>query len=122
MKSFAFPKMLSNSSSNIIEDHEASVTNTKLALLSWKKTFFCDPYYGSNLRKLFFDQNNSYLQDIVIDDICTTINTFIPQLRLSRKDVSIVSEKDKIYIYIQALNLLDYSLENISLNLLTSEE
>lgn len=121
MKSFNFPEMFSNTSSTIIEGHSATVSNLKLLLLSDKNSLFGDPYFGSNLRKLLFEPNNVVLQDIVIDDIYTAILQFVPQIQVERKNISIISNGSDLYVTIKALNLLDYTTDLYTINLITYE-
>lgn len=121
MKSFNFPEMFNNTSSIIIEGHSATVSNLKLLLLSDKNSLFGDPYFGSNLRKLLFEPNNVVLQDIVIDDIYTAILQFVPQIQVERKNISIISNGSDLYVTIKALNLLDYTTDLYTINLITYE-
>ena len=69
MNAVSFPDMISNNSTNIITDEDATLQNLKYLILSSKNTLFGDPYFGTNLKKLIFDRNNTILRDIVIDDI-----------------------------------------------------
>ena len=121
MKSLSFPEIFNNSSTKTISDHEATMSNLKLLLLSEKSELFGDPYFGTNLKKLLFEPNNVILQDLVIDDIYTAILQFIPQIRIERRDISIVSTGDKLYAKIKALNLLDYTTDLYTLNLINYE-
>ena len=91
MKSLSFPDMFNNATTRTLSDHEATVSNLKLLLKSDKNGLFGDPYFGTNLKKLLFEPNNVVLQDIVIDDIYTAILQFMPQIRIERKNISIVS-------------------------------
>lgn len=118
MYSIAFPDMVSNTNTKIISDHEATWSNLKLLLLSAKQTLFGDPYFGSNLKKLMFEQNNQVLRDIVIDDIYTTILSFMPQITLKRNDIEIISNRETVYIKIKCTNLLDYQVNTYTLNMM----
>ena len=118
MYSIAFPDMVSNTNTKIISDHEATWSNLKLLLLSAKQTLFGDPYFGSNLKKLMFEQNNQVLRDIVIDDIYTTILSFMPQITLKRNDIEIISNRETVYIKIKCTNLLDYQINTYTLNMM----
>lgn len=122
MYSFAWPDMVKNTSANIIENHPATVSNLKLMLLSNKKSLLGDPYYGTNLKKLIFEQNNQVLKDLIIDDVYTSILTFMPQLVLSRNDITITSDKHKVYINIKATNVLDYTTNLYNITLTEGEE
>ena len=122
MYSFAWPDMVKNTSANIIENHPATVSNLKLMLLSNKKSLLGDPYYGTNLKKLIFEQNNQVLKDLIIDDIYTSILTFMPQLVLSRNDITVTSDKHKVYINIKATDVLDYTTNLYNITLTEGEE
>ena len=78
MHSFAFPKMLSHTAANIIEAKDAVKSNMILLLSSERNTLFGDPYYGSELKKYLFEQSSSIIADLLIDQIYTTIKTFMP--------------------------------------------
>ena len=122
MNSLGFPEMFSNTYSKINKDYEATYTNLYLLLKSAKTSLFGDPYFGTNLQKLMFEQNNDVLKDIVIDDIYTAILTFMPQLTLKRNDIEIIANRETVYINIRATNLLDFQTNLYSINLTNFEE
>lgn len=122
MYSLNWPDMFSTTYTKVIQDHEATMSNLKLILLSDKYSLLGDPYFGTNLKKLMFNQNNQVLRDIVIDDIYTAILTFMPQLVVNRKDITVTSNGANIYVAIRALNLLDYTTDLYNINLTQSEE
>lgn len=121
MDSINFPDMFSTTSTKIVSGHDATLNNLKLTLLSSKKTLFGDPYFGTNLKWLLFEQGNEVLQDIVIDDVYTAILTFMPQLTLSRKDIEIVFNREEVFIKIKATNLLDFKTDLYTINLMELE-
>ena len=122
MNAVSFPDMISNNSTNIITDEDATLQNLKYLILSSKNTLFGDPYFGTNLKKLIFDRNNAVLRDIVIDDLFTAITTFMPQIRVERRNITVESSGSSLYINIRAQNLLDYSFDNYTINMLNVEE
>lgn len=122
MNAVKFPDMISNNSTNIVSDYDATLQNLTYLLLSAKRTLFGDPYFGVNLKKLIFDRNNVVIRDIVIDDIFTSITLFMPQIRVERKDITVESSGTSLYINIRAQNLLDYSFDNYSINMINVEE
>lgn len=122
MYSINFPEMVGNSSAKIIRDHEATASNLKLLLMTDKYSLFGDPYFGTSIKRLMFEQNNKVLQDLIIDDIYTAILTFMPQLILDRKDIKVTSDRDTVYVNIKATNLLDYQTNLYNINLTGSEE
>lgn len=122
MHSLKFPNMLSSTSTNVVKDYDATLSNLKLLLLSDRGTLFGDPYYGCNLKKLLFEQNNIILRDLVIDDIYTAITLFLPQLKVNRNDIVVKSYLGNVNIEIKALNLLNYTLDLYNINLTSSKE
>ena len=122
MYSINFPNMISGVNTKIIKGHDATYSNLKLLLLSDKYGLFGDPYYGTNLKKLMFGQNNQVLKDLIIDDVYIAILTFMPQLLIKREDIEITSTLGSISINIKATNLLDYQTNLYSINLTETEE
>ena len=121
MQSISFPKMFTNTTTRLLSDHEATVSNLKLLLLSEKNSLFGDPYFGTNIRKLIFEPNNVVLQDIVIDEIYTAILQFMPQVLVKRTDITIVQQGSDLFVTIRALNLLDYTTDLYNINLVSYE-
>lgn len=122
MYSIAFPDMVSNTNTKLVKDHDATASNLLLLLKSDKYSLLGDPYFGTSIKKLLFDQNNQVLKDVVIDDIYTAIATFMPQIMIDRKNITITSDLTNVYVNIKAVNLLDYSLNTYNINLTQFEE
>ena len=120
--SFSFPNLFNSGGTKLVYDNKATNQNLKTLLLSTKQSLLGDPNYGTNLKKLIFNQNNSILRDIVIDDIYTNIQVFLPQIDVMREDIELISERNTLYVNIKAKNMLDYNFENISLALYSLEE
>lgn len=120
--SIKFPDMFRSASTKTVSELEATSQNLKILLMSEKSSLFGDPYFGTNLKKLIFEQNNQVLRDIVIDDIYSAIATFLPQLKVNRKDIELNSDGTTLYVSIKARNLLDFNLETINLALFNIEE
>ena len=121
MQSISFPKMFTNTTTKLLSDHEATVSNLRLLLLSEKNSLFGDPYFGTNIRKLIFEPNNVVLQDIVIDEIYTAILQFMPQVLVKRTDITVVQQGSDLFVTIRALNLLDYTTDLYNINLISYE-
>jgi phage baseplate assembly protein W len=119
MYSLGFPEMISKDGTRTLvsKDHEATLSNLKLALSSTKNSLFGDPDFGSLLITRLFEQNTPILQDLVIDDVYTTILTFLPQLSLKRSDITVVSDGVDVITTIQCTNLIDYELDTYTINL-----
>jgi len=118
MYSIAFPDMLSINRTKIISDHEATYSNLYLILKTvTKDCLFGDPYYGTNLLRVIYQQNNVLLQEIVVDEIYTAIRTYIPQLRLTRKNITVRGEGTKLFAEIRAINMIDQQLDLYNIEL-----
>lgn len=78
---------------------------------------FGDPYLGLMFKHYLFSQNSSILKDVIIDTIYTQIALFIPQVRVARKDISIVQdrEKGKLYCTFRGVNQIDFTNNTYSL-------
>ncbi len=124
MKSIGFPKIFKNkTSSNIITDKEATLSNLKILLGSEKGQFLGDPYFGIRLKRYIFEPNNNVLKDIIIDEIYSQIKTFMPQLIVNRKDIDVIqTTKGKLVANIKATYVVDYSQENYSLVIFQQED
>lgn len=117
--SIDFPNMFSSSSTNLVKDHEATMNNIKTILLSSKYSLLGDPDFGSLLKRRLFEQNDIVLKDLVIDDIYSTILTFIPQVAIKREDIDIESDGIDLIATIKALNLIDSQPDLFKINLTT---
>lgn len=122
MKSIAFPKMFNNASTNIIDDHDATESNLKLLLLSEKNELLGDPYFGVQLRKYIFEQNNSVMDTMLIDDIYTAIALFMPQLVVRRQDIKLYHDGIDLRCSIVGTNQLNFQVDSYDIVLLREEE
>lgn len=120
IKSIKFPDMFSYASTNIVEDYDATLQNLKLLLYTTARELFGDPYYGNNLKKKLFDQNYKQLQDILIDDIYSSIQLFLPQVVVTRKDITLEYQNENVFINIKAKNKLDYQTNLYQINMIES--
>lgn len=122
MNAVKFPDMISLNKTNIIKDKDATYQNIYLLLKSAKNTLLGDPYFGSNLKKLLFENNNAVLRDLVIDDIFTVITKFMPQVKILRKDITVTSTLNSVYVHLKAQNMLDYTIGEYEINLVEAGE
>lgn len=122
MNAVKFPEMISLNQTNIVRDVDATRQNLICLLHSYKKTLLGDPNFGVNLRQLFYETNNAVLRDLVVDDIYTAINNFMPQLKVLRKDITVTSNLNTVNVRIRAQNILDFNFETYNIKLLDAEE
>ena len=122
IKSIAFPNMFTRTSTNFVTDKEATFQNLKYLILSEKGELFGDPFYGVGLKKYLFDQNDTIIKDLVLDDMYTAIATFMPQLRINRNDLKLrTGDKGEIFVDIIAINQLDFTTDLYSIVLLETD-
>lgn len=122
MDSISFPKMFNKTSTNISKDLDATKQNTLLLFRTEEGEFFGDPYFGIKLKKYIFNQNNVILRDILIDELYIKIATFIPQLRVNRKDIKLTFDMGRLYCKITGRNVTDYQLNSYNLVLYDENE
>ena len=71
---------------------------------------------------MIYSQNDNILRDIVIDEIYTSIITFMPQVRLSRKDIKLTLDKTSLLVNIKCVNILDGDKQDFTLRLFSDGE
>lgn len=121
MYSFAFPTMLTNTRSALLSDLEAVRSNLKLTLQSERLSLFGDPLFGTQLKRLIFEQSHSIVVDLVIDEIYTTIITFIPQVYLSREDIELTTNGVDLFVTIHYVYLPNNTSDLYKINLTNYE-
>ena len=121
MYSIAFPNMFTSSKTNLVEDKEATMSNLKLLLKSRRGSLFGDPNFGTDLMMVFFNQNSPILADLIIDEIYTIIVTMMPQILVSRKDITIFSDGVDVLANLKLTNKVDYTTNLYQINLTNTE-
>jgi phage baseplate assembly protein W len=119
MYSIDFPKMFNSASTRLVKDSSATVQNIRLLLESSRGSLLGDPYFGSKVHKYIYEQNNVILRDIIIDDILVALQTFIPQIKVTRDDIKLVSDKSAIYADISCINKIDSTTNLFQIKLTT---
>ena len=122
MYSFGFPRMLNHTTANLIEDKEAIRSNMLLLLSSERDTLFGDPYFGCQLKKYLFEQSNSIVPDLLIDQLYTTIVTFMPQVFVRRKDIKVYVSGTIIYADVKYYYVVDNTSDLFTIKLTESIE
>ena len=119
MISINFPDMFNGAQTKLVKDSSATLQNIRLLLESCKGSLLGDPYFGTNLKKYLYEQNNIILRDIIIDELLVALQTFIPQIQLTRKDIKLVSDRSVIYATITCINKIDNQINNFEIKLTT---
>jgi phage baseplate assembly protein W len=112
--------MFNTNTSNIWLENEygkATRQNVLLLLQSERGELECDPYFGLLLKHYLFNPNSYILKDILIDTIYTQIAIFLPQVKVSRNSIDIVSDiqKGKLYCKFSGINQIDYTHNTFNL-------
>ena len=120
MRSFKFPKMFQSNSARIWREDEynkATRQNVLILLQSERGELECDPYFGVLLKHYLFNQNSYILKDMLIDTIYTQIAIFLPQVKVSRNDIDIITDplKGRLYCSFSGINQIDYTHNTFNL-------
>lgn len=116
--SIAFPDMMTINRIRLVTDKDATYSNLYLILKTvTKDCLFGDPYYGTNLLRVIYQQNSVLVRELVVDEIYTAIVTYIPQLKLTRKNITVQSKGTKLFAEIKAINMLDQQLNLFEIEL-----
>ena len=120
MRSFKFPKMFNSNSSQIWREDEynkATRQNVLLLLQSERGELECDPYFGILLKHYMFNQNSYVLKDMLIDTLYTQIAIFLPQIKVSRNNIDIITDnqRGRLYCRFSGINQIDYTHNTFNL-------
>ena len=120
MRSYKFPKMFNSNSSQIWradEYNKITRQNALLLLQSERGEFECDPYFGILLKHYMFNQNSYILKDMLLDTIYTQIAIFLPQIKVTRNSIDLVTDtlKGRLYCSFSGTNQIDYTHNTFNL-------
>lgn len=120
MRSYKFPDMFESNSSRIWREDEygkATKQNVFLLLQSERGELECDPYFGVLLKHYMFNQNSYILKDMLIDTIYTQIAIFLPQVKISRGSIELITDelKGRLYCKFSGINQIDYTHNTFNL-------
>lgn len=122
MFSISFPEMFNSLNTKLVQDKQAIRSDMLLLLSTEQGTLFGDPYFGCLLKKYLFEQSSSIVADLLIDQIYTTIITFMPQVVISRKDIDVYVADRTVYVDISYRYALDNSTDLFTIQLTNSSE
>lgn len=119
MRSISYPKMfVTKTKTGIARDYDATLQNLKMLLFSEKGELFGDPYFGTGLMRYLYDPNDTIAHDLLIDEIYVAIATFMPQIKITRKDITITTDGTVVLCEIRALNRVDFQTNLYTIPLL----
>ena len=122
MYSLSWPNMFTSAETRLLKDKEAIKSNLILLLNSEKLELFGDPYYGIMLKPILFQPNNSIIVDLLIDQILTTLQMYMPQIYVDRKDIVISSNKIDLRARIKVTYIEDNTSDLYYINLTNNEQ
>ena len=122
MYSFGFPDMIRSNTSVMLKDKEAIRSNLRLILASEQNSHFGDPYFGAALKRAFFEQSNSIIVDLMIDELYTVIKTFIPQVLVTGNMITLTTDGIDIFAEIRYIFVLDNTSDLYVINLTKNDD
>lgn len=96
--------------------------NLTLLLRTYKCELYGDPYFGTNLAKLYHEPNDPIARDLAIDEIYESIVLFMKEITVRRDDISIVSKRDGMDITIKFVYNKDGKNDMFSIPLVSNLE
>ena len=118
MFSIAFPNIFNGSKVNLYQDYDAIKSNLTALLSSDKGALFGDPFYGTKLKSLLWNQAyDPVIRDLIQDDIFEAIYSYMPQITVYRNDItiSVVDNVVQASIKVRSDSGLESNLYEISL-------
>ena len=122
MYSLAWPDMFTSAETKLLADKKAIASNLILLLNSEKMELFGDPYFGTLLKQLIFQPNNTIIIDLLADELLTTIQNYMPQIYVTRDDISIRSNKVDLIAEINVTYKKDSTSDLYTINLTNNEQ
>lgn len=88
--SIGFPKIFSGSRINLSKGRDAIKANLTALLASDKGALFGDPYYGTRLKSLLWEQAyDPIVRDLIKEDVFEAIYSYMPQITVKRDSIKI---------------------------------
>lgn len=122
MYSLAWPDMFDSVNTKLLKDKDAIKSNLLLLLNSDRLSLFGDPYYGTMLKPVIFQPNNNIIADLLIDELYTTIQTYLPQITVTRNSIQVMSDKIDLYVTINVIYNIDGTSDLYMINLTNNQQ
>ena len=88
--SIGFPKIFNGSRVNLSKRSNAIKANLTALLASDKGALFGDPYYGTRLKSLLWEQAyDPIVRDLIKEDVFEAIYSYMPQITVKRDSIKI---------------------------------
>lgn len=90
MYSIGFPKIFNGSRVKLLKGRDAVKSNLIALLSSDKGALYGDPYYGTKLKSLLWEQGyDPIIRDLIKEDIFEAIYSYMPQINVQRDTIDI---------------------------------
>ena len=122
MYSLAWPSMFDSRNTHLVQDKEALKSNFKLLLNSERLELFGDPYYGTMLKPIIYQPNNTILADLIVDELLNTIQMYLPQIAVYREDIKVLSNKIDLFAEIRVRYVQDNTTDLYLINLTNNQQ
>ena len=122
MYSLAWPSMFDSRNTHLVQDKEALKSNFKLLLNSERLELFGDPYYGTMLKPIIYQPNNTILADLIVDELLNTIQMYLPQIAVYREDIKVLSNKIDLFAEIRVRYVQDNTADLYLINLTNNQQ
>ena len=115
----SFPNMFNKSTTNLEKDYDAIRQDVILLLGSNKNGLYGDPWFGTNVKQILWDQNHrDILTDVVQDQIFEALNSYMANnVEIKREDIeiTIIDNYANVQINLSAHSNKENDMLNISL-------
>ena len=123
MKSLKWPEMFgANNKLKLNQDTEAIKTNLHLLFNCERKTLLGDQYFGTILKRLLYEQRNTILVDLLIDELYSVIQEYMPQIIIARDDITIRGIGAELYAIIRVKYSFDGTTDLYQISLTNNEQ
>lgn len=90
MFSIGFPKIFNGSKVYLSKGYDAVKQNLIALIASDKGALFGDPWYGTKIKTLLWDQTyDPIIRDLIKEDIFEAIYSYMPQITVDRDSIEI---------------------------------
>lgn len=123
MYSLDFPNIFNGSSVSLVKDYDAVKSDLKALLYSNKGGLFGDPYYGTNLKKVLWEQAyEPVIQEIIKDEVFEVIYSYMPQITVDRSSIKVDVSGNAVVVSIDVKSSNGIESNLYQITLLTGEE
>ena len=122
MYSIGFPNIFNGSTVYLNKDYDAIKTNLKLLLGSNRGGLFGDPYYGTKLKTVLWDQaHDDIILELLKDDVFEAIYSYMPQITVKKDDITVTKQNNFVNVTIKVTSDSGVESNLYEITLLTND-